>query len=75
MPPSPKELILKLHTLWSTGDMSLIKDIYDPNFIGHWPPGSETPTRQGFEGVEYGINRIRTAFPDWVENIEDILGL
>jgi steroid delta-isomerase-like uncharacterized protein len=63
-----------LHDIWNTGDLARVGDVYHPDYVAHWPASSETPERRGLEGVRYGITRIRTAFPDWREEIEDIFG-
>lgn len=65
--------IHQLHALWNDGDLSRIPDIYHPDFLAHRPGSSETPQRSGFAGVEYGIKRIRTAFPDWTETVLDTI--
>lgn len=67
-------LVRRLHQLWNTGDLSVAAEIYHPDFIAHWPAASETPERRGVDGVRYGVERIRTAFPDWSEAIADIFG-
>ncbi len=64
--------IRRLHDLWNTGGLSQIETIYHPGFLAHWPRSSETPQRTGHDGVRYGIDRIRTAFPDWTETVADI---
>ena len=63
-----------LHALWNSGDLENIPAIYHPDFIAHWPASSETPARRGHDGVVYGIERIRTAFPDWTETVQDLIG-
>jgi len=68
------ELALALHELWNTGNLDLIEQVYAPDFIAHWPPSSEVPERRGIEGIRFGVNRIRTAFPDWHEEVLDIFG-
>jgi predicted ester cyclase len=66
------ELVHRLHQVWNTGDLDTLDQIYHPDFEAYWPRSSETPQRQGIAGVVYGINRIRTAFPDWHERVDDI---
>jgi predicted ester cyclase len=44
------------------------------NFVGYWPASSEVPLRRGVEGVRLGVQRIRTAFPDWNEQVLDVFG-
>jgi predicted ester cyclase len=68
------EIARALHQLWSTGDHALINKVYAPDFVAHWPPSSEVPERRGVEGIRFGVDRIRTAFPDWDEEVLDIFG-
>jgi len=32
------------------------------------------PERRGIEGIRFGVERIRTAFPDWHEQVLDVFG-
>lgn len=66
------ELALALHEIWNTGDLARIDEVYHERYIAHWPESSEIPERKGREGVRLGVERIRTAFPDWHEHVEDI---
>jgi len=66
------ELVRSLHDLWNGGDLALITEIYAPDFVGHWPGGSEIPLQRGHAGISEAIIRIRSAFPDWHEEIVDI---
>ena len=68
------DLVHALHEIWNTGDLGSIERVYAPNFVAHWPPSSEVPERQGIDGVRFGVTRIRTAFPDWHEQVLDIFG-
>lgn len=68
-----KVLIEKLHALWNTGDLSNIAEIYDAAFVAHMPKGWERSEFVGYAGVEDAVRRIRSAFPDWLENVEDII--
>jgi len=68
-----KRLILRLHELWNTGDVGPIAEVYADDFVAHFPPTSELPERRGLDGVRQGISRIRSAFPDWHEEVEDLV--
>ena len=68
------ELARALHDLWNTGNLDLIEQVYAHNFVAHWPPSSEVPERRGLEGIRFGITRIRSAFPDWHEEVLDMFG-
>jgi hypothetical protein len=68
------DLVKALHRIWNTGDLALIDSVYARDFLAHWPASSEVPERHGIEGIRFGVARIRTAFPDWHEQVEDIFG-
>ncbi|MGH7190084.1 MAG: ester cyclase [Acetobacteraceae bacterium] len=68
-----KSLIEKLHRLWNTGDLSVIPDIYAPDFIAHMPKGWEKSEFKGHHGVRAAIEDIRNAFSEWTETVEDMI--
>jgi predicted ester cyclase len=68
-----KELVRRLHAIWSTGDLSPLEEVYASGFVAHFPPSSELPERHGLEGVRRGVARIRAAFPDWREDVEALV--
>jgi ketosteroid isomerase-like protein len=59
-----KNLIQRLHYLWSTGDLSLVPEIYAPDFVAHMPKGWEITKIMGHSGVREAIDAIRTAFSE-----------
>ena len=67
-------LVCRLHEIWNTGNIELIHGAYAENFVAHWPVSSEVPTRRGIDGVRFGVERIRRAFPDWHEEVLDVFG-
>jgi predicted ester cyclase len=66
-------LIERLHALWSTGDISAIPLIYAPDFVAHMPKGWVHSELVGHSGVREAIERVRTAFSEWTETVEDII--
>ena len=70
---TPRALVRRLHDLWNTGDLAAVEDVYAPDFVGHFPPSSHLPERTGADGAREGITRIKAAFPDWHEAIEDMV--
>jgi predicted ester cyclase len=68
------DLIHSLHEIWNTGNLELIDRVYAPDFLAHWPASSEVPERRGIDGIRFGVTRIRTAFPDWHEQVLDVFG-
>lgn len=68
------DLVCKLHAIWNSGDVGSVDDVYDSEFAAYWPPSSEVPIRRGLDGIRFGISRIRSAFPDWHEEVVDVFG-
>lgn len=66
-------VIRELHNLWNIGNLKRIPQIYSSKFIAHMPKGWAQSEFRGHEGVKEAILRIRNAFPDWHEQIEDIV--
>ena len=67
-------LVHRLHEIWNTGNLDLISSVYAENFVAHWPASSEVPERHGIDGIRFGVERIRRAFPDWSEKVLDVFG-
>ena len=67
-----KMLILALHEIWNSGKVKKIPKVYSPLCLVHWPQswGSES---RGHEGVLESILRTRDVFPDWHEEILDMI--
>src|SRR5579863_739335 len=65
-------LVHRLHEIWNTGNLELIDSVYAEGFIAHWPASSEISERRGLEGIRFGVERIRCAFPDWHEKVLDV---
>jgi len=55
--------------LWSKGSVELIDDLFAENFVGHFPG----ETAHGREGVRAQVSAHRQAFPDWTEEVEDMI--
>src|SRR5271165_4890615 len=65
-----RSVVERLHRLWSTGDLSVIPDLYAPNFTAHFPFGWEF---NGHSGVREFIEDVRRAFSGWTETVQDII--
>ena len=68
-----KEVVRRLHELWNTGDLAQIPEVFHPDFAGHWPRSSRKPERRGLDEVRAGLMNTRTAFPDWYEDVVDMI--
>ena len=66
---TPRGVVRRLHDVWNTGDLAAVDEVYADDFVGHFPQGD----RRGREGARKGIARIRAAFPDWHEAVEQIV--
>jgi predicted ester cyclase len=54
----------------SKGNLSLIDEIYSPDFVCHFVDGQEW---RGLEGIRQAVASHRSVFPDWIEQIVDII--
>ena len=70
---TPRAVVRRLHEIWTTGDLAAVDDVYAPSFVGHFPRSSHLPERRGRDGVREGIRRIKAAFPDWREDVEEMI--
>lgn len=66
---TPRAAVRRLHEIWNTGEVAAVDDVYTDDFVGHFPQGE----RRGREGARNGIVRIRAAFPDWHEHVEQMV--
>ncbi len=66
-----KVIVRRQHEeVWSKGNLTLVDEIYTPDFVCHFVVGSEW---RGPEGVRQQVTGHRTSFPDWNEHIDDII--
>ena len=56
--------------VWHKGNLSIIPEIIDPNYVYHAPSGMEF---KGPEGFRQMVTIFRTAFPDMRFTIEDMV--
>ncbi len=65
-----REIIKKYHQVWCDGQVANLDKIMDPDFICHFINGLEW---KGIEGAKNAISSHRISFPDWNEDIVDII--
>ena len=70
---TPRTIVARLHDVWTRGDVDSVDAVYAPDFVAHFPPSTELPERHGRDGVRRGIARIKAAFPDWREDVEEMI--
>lgn len=65
-----RKLILEYHEIWNTGQIEKLNEIVAPNFVCHYLTDVEW---KGIEGAKTEIANWRKLFPDWHEEIVDII--
>ena len=65
-----REIVRQYHKVWSDGKLSELDKIIAPDFVCHFINGIEW---KGVEGAKNSIASHRVAFPDWTEEIVDIV--
>jgi predicted ester cyclase len=64
------EVVREYHEIWSNGKIEELDKIVAPNFQGHFIGGFE------YDGIDVAKNSVletKKAFPDWKEEIVDII--
>jgi predicted ester cyclase len=64
------DVVRKYHEIWSSGKVDELDKIIDPNFKGHFIGGFEY---LGIVGAKNSILETKKAFPDWKEEIVDMI--
>jgi steroid delta-isomerase-like uncharacterized protein len=66
-----KSVVLRSESeLWSRGNLAVADELYSPNFVCHFVAG---PEWRGVQGIKDVVARHRRSFPDWSENVDDII--
>ena len=66
-----KAVVLRAEAeLWNRGTLSVIDELYSPDFVCHFPVG---PEWRGHEGIRKAVSEHRASFPDWHERVDDIV--
>jgi len=68
-----KKLIIKLHDIWNSNNISAVPEVYSNNVVVHWSKSSENANSSGHVGIRQAITDTLLAFPDWQEKILDII--
>ena len=53
--------------VWNRGNLGVIPELYGTDFVAHYRP--PTDFGEGLEGVRAIVRRVRTAFPDYHEEV------
>jgi predicted ester cyclase/quercetin dioxygenase-like cupin family protein len=65
-----RELVRKYHQVWSDGQVANLDKFMSPDFVCHFINGLEW---KGIEGAKNSISSHKISFPDWKEEIVDII--
>lgn len=64
-----QRLVEVVHSeIFGAGNLELVERIYSPDFVGYLPEG----IARGNVAMKEHVVTLRTAFPDWTEEIEEI---
>ena len=65
-----RDVVKKYHEVWSNGQVTELDKILAPDFVCHFINGIEW---KGIEGTNNSITSHRKSFPDWKEEIVDMI--
>ena len=65
-----RDLVKNYHRVWSDGQVTELDKILAPDFVCHFINGIEW---KGIEGANNSITSHRKSFPDWKEEIVDMV--
>ena len=65
-----REVVKKYHQVWSKGNMADLDSILAPDFVCHFLTDIEW---KGIDGANKSITSHRKSFPDWHEEIVDMI--
>ncbi len=65
-----RDVVRKYHEVWSDGQVTELSKILAPDFVCHFIDGIEW---KGIDGANNSITNHRKSFPDWKEEIVDMV--
>ncbi len=66
-----KALVRRAHeAVWSQGDLSAIDEIWAVDLLGHAPVG---PNWRGRQDLREHVQAHRSTFPDWKEEVQEVI--
>ena len=71
-PQDNRQLILALHGIWNSGNVEEIPNVYAIDCTVHWARGWG-PESRGHCQIRDAILHTRRVFPDWHEDVLDIV--
>lgn len=71
MQPDIQKLANSINELWSTGNTSLVRQVYTDNCVRYDPSTPEGV--RGTDGMAGYVNQFRTAYPDLRAEVKDVV--
>ena len=65
-----RDVVKKYHEVWSNGQVTELDKVLTPNFVCHFINGIDW---KGIDGANNSITSHRKSFPDWKEEIVDMI--
>jgi predicted ester cyclase len=65
-----RDVVRHYHRIWSDGKIDELDKILSPDFVCHFINGIEW---EGIDGAKHSISSHRISFPDWEEEIVDMI--
>jgi len=65
-----RDVVRKYHAVWSNGKIDVLDTIISPDFVCHFIGGLEW---KGIDGAKNSISNHKKSFPNWSEEIVDII--
>lgn len=72
MSEANKVLVRRLcDEIWNTGNLAKVEELYSPDFVADYRPYA--PLRRGHEAIRGMVRRVWAAFPDYHEELLDVI--
>jgi len=66
-----KAVVRRLFEVWNTGNLDAIDELYAADYVADYRPYA--PLRQGHDAIRGMIQRAHAAFPDFHEELEEMV--
>ena len=66
-----KGIVRRLFEVWNTGNVDAVEELYAADFIADYRPYA--PLRHGHDGIRSMVRRAHVAFPDFHEELEEMV--
>jgi steroid delta-isomerase-like uncharacterized protein len=66
-----KAIVRHLFEVWNTGRLDAIEELYSADYVADYRPYA--PLRRGYDAIKDMIQRAHVAFPDYHEELEEMV--